>query len=301
MNELLINEETLKNKIFTVRGLQVILDKDLSELYEVESKRLNEQVKRNIERFPENFRFQLTQKEYENLRSQFATLSLDLESTWGKHTKYLPYVFTEQGVSMLSAVLKSKVAIEVSIKIINSFVNMRKTISQNSSIFQRLENIETLRIKDKIESDEKFDKIFDALEDKSFKPKQGIFYDGQVYDAYLFVADLIKSAKKSIVIIDNYIDESVLTMLSKRDENVSATIHTKNISKQLLLDLEKHNTQYPNIEIKKFDSSHDRFLILDENEVYHIGASLKDLGKKWFAVSKLDIESFDVLKRLEKW
>jgi len=300
MNELLITEETLKNKIFTVRGLQVMLDKDLSELYEVESKRLNEQVKRNIERFPENFRFQLTQKEYENLRSQFATLSLDLESTWGKHTKYLPYVFTEQGVSMLSAVLKSKVAIEVSIKIINSFVNMRKTISQNSSIFQRLENIETLRIKDKIESDEKFDKIFDALEDKSFKPKQGIFYDGQVYDAYLFVADLIKSAKKSIVIIDNYIDESVLTMLSKRDENVSATIHTKNISKQLLLDLEKHNTQYPNIEIKKFDSSHDRFLILDENEVYHIGASLKDLGKKWFAFSKLDVGSFDILDRLEK-
>ena len=298
MNELLITEETLKNKIFTVRGLQVMLDKDLSELYEVESKRLNEQVKRNIERFPENFRFQLTQKEYENLRSQFATLSLDLESTWGKHTKYLPYVFTEQGVSMLSAVLKSKVAIEVSIKIINSFVNMRKTISQNSSIFQRLENIETLRIKDKIESDEKFDKIFDALEDKSFKPKQGIFYDGQVYDAYLFVADLIKSAKKSIVIIDNYIDESVLTMLSKRDENVSATIHTKNISKQLLLDLEKHNTQYPNIEIKKFDSSHDRFLILDENEVYHIGASLKDLGKKWFAFSRLDVGSFDVLDRL---
>jgi len=300
MNELILSDdENIQNKIFTIRGLSVMLDRDLAELYHVESKRLNEQVKRNIERFPENFRFQLTQKEYENLRSQFATLSLDLESTWGKHTKYLPYVFTEQGVSMLSAILKSKVAIKVSIKIINSFVNMRKTISQNSSIFQRLENIETLRIKDKIESDEKFDKIFDALEDKSFKPKQGIFYDGQVYDAYVFVTNLIKSAKESIVLIDNYIDESVLTMLSKRDENVSTTIHTKNISKQLLLDLEKHNAQYPKIEIKKFDSSHDRFLILDNNEVYHIGASLKDLGKKWFAFSMLDVGSFEVLNKLE--
>ncbi len=300
MNELvLIDDENIQNKIFTIRGLSVMLDRDLAELYHVESKRLNEQVKRNIERFPENFRFQLTQKEYENLRSQFATLSLDLESTWGKHTKYLPYVFTEQGVSMLSAILKSKVAIEVSIKIINSFVNMRKTISQNASIFQRLENIETLRIKDKIESDEKFDKIFDALEDKSFKPTQGIFYDGQVYDAYVFVTDLIKSAKKSIVLIDNYCDESVLTMLSKREKDVSATIHTKNITKQLKLDLEKHNTQYPNIEIKKFDSSHDRFLILDDNEAYHIGASLKDLGKKWFAFSRLDVDSFGILDKLK--
>lgn len=149
MNELLINEETIKNKIFTIRGFQVMMDKDLAELYQVESKRLNEQVKRNIERFPEYFRFQLTQEEYQNLRSQFATLSLNTESNWEKHTKYLPYVFTEQGVSMLSAVLKSKVAIEVSIKIINSFVNMRRILSQNSSIFQRLENIETLRIKDK--------------------------------------------------------------------------------------------------------------------------------------------------------
>jgi hypothetical protein len=301
MSDLLINEDTIKNKIYTIRGLQVMIDRDIAELYEVETKVFNQAVKRNIERFPENFRFQLTKEEYENLRSQIVTLSLDSVSYWGKHTKYLPYVFTEQGVSMLSAVLKSKVAIEVSIKIINSFVNMRKTISQNASIFQRLENIETLRIKDKIASDEKFDKIFDALEDKSFKPKQGIFYDGQVYDAYVFVTNLIKSAKKSIVLIDNYIDESVLTMLSKRDENVSCTIYTKNISKQLLLDLEKHNSQYPNIEVKKFDSSHDRFLILDDTKIYHIGASLKDLGKKWFAFSRLDVGSFDVLDRLKSY
>jgi phage regulator Rha-like protein len=312
MNELLIHDDTIKNKIFTIRGLQVMLDKDLAELYEVESKRLSEQVKRNIERFPENFRFQLTAEEYENLRSQiatsssddslrsqFATLNLNLGSKRGKHTKYLPFVFTEQGVSMLSAILKSKVAIEVSIKIINSFVKMRKIISQNSYIFQRLENIETTRIKDKIEIDEKFDKIFNALDDKSLKPKQGIFYDGQMYDAYVFVSDLIRSAKHSIVLIDNYCDDSVLTLLSKRNTDTKCSIYTKNISKQLLLDLEKHNSQYPSIKIKQFNSSHDRFFIIDDKDVYHIGASLKDLGKKWFAFSRLDIESFDILTRLE--
>ena len=299
MNELtIIDEENIKNRIFSIRGLSVMLDRDLAELYEVESKRLNEQVKRNIERFPENFRFQLTQEEYKILRSQIATLRLDSENEWGKHTKYLPYVFTEQGVSMLSAILKSKVAIEVSIKIINSFVNMRKIISQNSSIFQRLENIETLRIKDKIESDEKFDKLFDALEDKSFKPKQGIFYDGQVFDAYNFVSDLIRSAKRNIVLIDNFIDDSVLTLFSK-NQDIDVIIYTKTISKQLTLDLKKYNSQYKNIEIKNFKDSHDRFMIIDSKEIYHIGASLKDLGKKWFAFSKFDVGSFDVLDRLD--
>lgn len=313
MNELLINEDTIKNKIFTIRGLSVMLDRDLAELYQVESKRLNEQVKRNIERFPENFRFQLTAEEYQNLRSQIATsssddflrsqiatLNLNSDSKRGKHTKYLPYVFTEQGVSMLSAILKSKVAIEVSIKIINSFVNMRKILSANSYIFQRLENIETLRIKDKIEIDEKFDRVFNALEDKSLKPKQGIFFDGQMYDAYVFISDLVRTSKHSIILIDNYCDDSVLTLLSKRNTDVECAIYTKNISKQLLQDLEKHNSQYPDIKIKQFNSSHDRFLIIDNKDVYHIGASLKDLGKKWFAFSKLDIESFDILTRLDK-
>ena len=293
MNELLIHDDTIKNKIFTIRALSVMLDKDLAELYEVETKVFNQAVKRNSKRFPENFKFQLTEEEYQNLRSQFVTL---------KHggRRYLPYVFTEQGVSMLSAILKSKVAIEVSIKIINSFVNMRKIISQNSYVFQRLENIETLRIKDKIEIDEKFDKIFNALDNKSLKPKQGIFYDGQMYDAYVFLSDLIRSSKHSIVLIDNYCDDSVLTLLSKRDIDIKCSIYTKNISKQLLLDLEKHNSQYPSIKIKLFNSSHDRFLIVDNNDVYHIGASLKDLGNKWFAFSRLDIEPFDILSRLDE-
>jgi hypothetical protein len=294
MNELVLkDDENIQNKILTIRGLSVMLDRDLAELYGVETKVFNQAVKRNINRFPDDFRFQLSNIEKNELVTNCDRFKIL------KHSTSNPYIFTEQGVSMLSAILKSDIAVDISLKIIRSFVNMRKLISQNASIFQRLENIETLRIKDKIESDEKFDKIFDALEDKSFKPKQGIFYDGQVYDAYVFVTDLIKSAKKSIVLIDNYIDESVLTMLSKREKDVSATIHTKNISKQLLLDLEKHNVQYPNIEIKKFDSSHDRFLILDDKNVYHIGASLKDLGKKWFAFSLLDIGSFDVLGKLK--
>ncbi|MDD2697654.1 MAG: ORF6N domain-containing protein [Arcobacteraceae bacterium] len=295
MNEIMVNEENIKSKIYTVRGLQVMLDSDLAELYGVETKVFNQAVKRNIERFPENFRFQLTDAEYKILRSQFVTLRLDSENEWGKHTKYLPYVFTEQGVSMLSAVLKSKIAVQVSIQIIEAFVNMRKFISNNALIFQRLETLENKQSK----NDEKFNKLFEALEDKTIKPKQGIFYDGEVFDAYRFVADLIRSAKNKIILIDNYVDDSVLTLFSK-NQNIDVMIYTQTISKQLTLDLEKYNAQYKAIEIKSFKYSHDRFMIIDDVNIYHIGASLKDLGKKWFAFSKLDIESFGVLKKLEK-
>ncbi|SMP88064.1 ORF6N domain-containing protein [Epsilonproteobacteria bacterium SCGC AD-308-O04] len=305
MNELITtDEENIKNKIFTIRGLQVMLDRDLAELYEVETKVFNQAVKRNENRFPDDFRFQLSESEYQNLRSQFVTSSeqnslrsqsVTLKSNRGKHTKYLPYVFTEQGVSMLSAVLKSDIAVDISVKIIRSFVNMRKLISNNALIFQRLKTLEQKQFT----NDEKFNKLFEAIEEKSIKPTQGIFYDGEVYDAYLFVSELIKSAKESIVLVDNYLDESVLTMLSKRQTDVTAAIYTKNITAQLELDIKKHNVQYPKITLKKFDASHDRFLILDSKELYHIGASLKDLGKKWFAFSKFDMESFDILKRLE--
>ena len=288
MNELIQTEQTIQKVIFTVRGKQVMLDKDLAELYHIETKVFNQAVKRNIKRFPESFRFQLTKIELENLRSQIVTFKENL------NTKYLPYVFTEQGVSMLSAVLKSDVAIDISIKIIESFVNMRKIITSNSLMFERFERIEQkLSLHDK-----NFDEIFNAIEDKSIKPKQGIFYDGQTFDAYAFVADLIKSAKNSIVLIDNYIDETVLTLFSK-NQNIEVTLYTKSISKQLKLDIEKYNTQYNKIIIKQFNASHDRFLIIDEKEVYHIGASLKDLGKKWFGFSKMDSESFEMMGRLK--
>ncbi|MCK9373292.1 MAG: ORF6N domain-containing protein [Sulfuricurvum sp.] len=290
MNEIVtMDEENIKTKIFTVRGLQVMLDRDLAELYEVETKVFNQAVKRNENRFPDDFRFQLTTTE----KNELVTNCDRFHSL--KHSSTNPYAFTEQGVSMLSAVLKSDIAVDISVKIIRSFVAMRKLISNNALIYQRLETLEQKQFS----NDEKFNKLFEAIEEKSIKPTQGIFYDGEVYDAYLFVSDLIKSAKKSIVIVDNYLDESVLTMLSKRAPDVTATLYTKNITPQLELDLKKHNAQYPKITLKKFDASHDRFLILDGKELYHIGASLKDLGKKWFAFSKFERESFDILSRLE--
>lgn len=292
MNPIILSqEEDIKAKIYTIRGLQVMLDRDLAELYGVETRRLNEQVKRNSERFPNEFMFQLTKQELENWISQFATSNKELMGL-----RKLPFAFSEQGVSMLSAVLKSKSAIEMSIQIIKSFVAMKKFMASNALIFQRLDILEQKQFL----THEKIDLILNALEDKSIKPKQGIFYNGQMYDAYVFIATLIKSAKTEIILIDNYIDDSVLTLLSKRDKDVKATLYTQNITKELDLDLKKHNAQYPPIALKKFNQSHDRFLILDQKEVYHIGASLKDLGKKWFAFSKLDIENLAILERLEK-
>ncbi len=287
MNNIITDNHTIQNKIFTVRDVQVILDADLAELYMVETKQLNKAVSRNLDRFPESFRFQLTQQEFDNLRFQNGTSS----EHGGR--RYLPFVFTEQGVSMLSAVLRSTTAVQVSIRIIETFVVMRRFITQNAGIFERFERIEQrLSI-----HDENFNKIFDAIEDKTIKPKQGIFYDGQIFEAYIFVNDLIKSAKNTITLFDNYIDESVLTLLSK-NQTVKITIYTKNISKQLKLDVEKYNSQYKQIELKKFDLSHDRFLLVDD-EVYHIGSSLKDLGKKWFAFSKMDKASFEIMERMK--
>ena len=278
MNNLaLIDNQSIQNKIYTIRGVQVMIDRDLAILYGVETRRLNEQVKRNIERFPEEFMFQMTKEELENWMSQIATSN---KETMG--LRKMPFAFTEKGVSMLSSVLKSDTAIQTSIQIINTFVNMRKFISLNASIFQRLDNIETKQQQNKLESDEKFNKIFDAIEEKGIPQKQHIFYDGQIFDAYLFVSDIIKSAKTSIKLIDNYVDESTLVLFTKRDTKVNMKIYTKTISKQLQLDLQKHNAQYPKIEIEKFNLSHDRFLIIDNMDVYHFGASLKDLGKKWF-------------------
>jgi len=277
---------TIKNKIFTIRGVQVMLDRDLAELYGVSTKRLNEQVKRNKERFPERFMVKLTKREFGNLRSHFATL----EKKRGKHRKYLPYAFTEQGVSMLSGVLKSDIAVNVSIQIIDAFVSMRKFISKNSEIFFRLDKVE----RKQIEYDDKFEKVFNALEVE--KPKKGIFYNGQVFDAYKFVSDLIKSASDRIILIDNYIDDSILILFSKVCD-VNVVIYTREISKQLKLDLEKYNSQYGNVKIKEFSDAHDRFLIIDK-EVYHFGASLKDLGKKWFAFSKFPKKSLEIINKL---
>ena len=302
----IVKNDDIQSRIYTIRNAQVMLDIDLAELYGVEVKRLNEQVKRNIERFPQEFSFQLTVEENNSLRSQFATLETEslrsqivtLKIRRGEHRKYLPYVFTEQGVAMLSGVLKSNTAVQISIQIINAFVSMRKFISANAQIFHRLEGVERKQIEYKVETDEKFKRVFDAIEEKDIKPRQGIFFDGQIFDACQFVSDLIRTARKSIIVIDNYIDDAVLILLSKANKKVQITILTKTISQQLALDVKKYNEQYPAITIKEFPNSHDRFLIIDGKTVYHFGASLKDLGKKWFAFSKFDKDAFKLLERL---
>ena len=311
MKNEIIQVDDIQNKIYSIRGKQVMIDKDLADIYQVETRVLNQAVKRNIERFPEDFMFRLTEKEWENLLSQIAITKNDNSNLKSQNVisspghggrRKLPYVFTGQGVSMLSAVLKSKVAIDVSVNIIRAFAQMRRFIENNADIFKRLSVIEQKQIATdvkQIETDNKIDKILKALEDKSIKPNQGIFFNGQIFDAYSFVSDLIRSAKKSIILIDNYIDDTVLTHFTKRKKGVSFTIFTKNISKQLKLDLEKHNKQYPPIEIKKFKNAHDRFLIIDEKEVYHFGANLKDLGKKWFAFSKMDASSVKIMDNVK--
>jgi phage regulator Rha-like protein len=268
----------IENRIFTIRGVQVMIDKDLAELYEVGTKVLNQSVKRNIDRFPYQFRFQLSDKEKTELVTncdRFANL---------KHSSVNPYAFTEQGVAMLSAVLRSETAIKISIKIMQAFVEMRKLVLGNAELFQRLDRVELKQI----EADQKFEQVFKALEKHQTQPEKGIFYDGQVFDAWTFVSGIIRSANQSIILIDNYIDDTVFTLFDKRKPGVQVMFYTKTISKQLKLDSQKHNAQYEPIEVKQMTAAHDRFLIRDETELYHIGASLKDLGKKWFAFSKMD-------------
>jgi len=383
----------IENKIFTVRGLSVMLDSDLALLYGVKTKRINEAVKRNINRFPEWFMFQLTYTEWENLRSQIVTSSekdnqqenalrfqigtlesksnsslrsqnvtleeinieqkkdsmsqivslneiknteaenlrsqfatssnkidkasrfqfgtlndnkdlkeeilrsqiTTLENQKGKHRKFLPFAFTEQGVAMLSAVLKSETAVKVSIQIMAAFVALRKLHYQSAGLYQRLEIVE----KKQIEADNHFNTIFSALEKRDAIPAQGIFFNGQIFDAYKFVADIIKSATSSIILIDNYIDETTLALLSKRNPEVKAIIYIEQINRSQFIDLQKLNAQYETIEIRKLKHNHDRFLIINQKEMYHFGASLKDLGKKIFGFSKMDNEVGLMLDRLD--
>ena len=281
----------IEHLIKIIRGQQVMLDKDLAMLYGVETRALNQAVKRNIQRFPSDFRFQLTMEECS--KSQIVTLNAGR----GQNIKKLPYAFTEQGVAMLSSVLRSQTAIEVNIQIMRAFVSMRHFMVNNASVFNRLETIEyhQLEMQQHIqESDKRIEEVFRRLDEGTAKPKQGVFYNGQIYDAYTFVADLVKSAKKRIILIDNYVDETVLTLLDKREAGVSAVIYTQQISRQFQLDIDRHNAQYAPINVETFRLSHDRFLCIDD-DVYHIGASIKDLAKKWFGFSKMEILTPDEL------
>ncbi|MBQ4475204.1 MAG: ORF6N domain-containing protein [Bacteroidales bacterium] len=279
----------VENLIFTIRNKQVMIDYHLAELYGVETKVLNQQVKRNIERFPERFRFQLTDDERDKVVTNCDHLSKL------KFSKTNPYAFTEQGVAMLSAVLRSETAVVVSVRIIDAFVEMRNAISRDGSIIKRLDSLEQSRV----EADRKFDKIFSVIESRNLNKKEGIFFNGQVFDAYVFIIELIKSAEHSLVLIDNYIDESVLLMLAKRNDDVVAKIYTQGISKQLNLDVAKHNAEYKPIEVVVFKNAHDRFLLVDD-KVYHVGASLKDLGKKLFALTLMnDVTAEWLISKIE--
>lgn len=303
-------QQQIESKIYTIRGIQVMLDSDLADMYRVETRALNQAVKRNPDRFPNDFMFQLTESEWENLKSQIATTNLasqnlilnednlksqNVTSSYHGGRRKIPFVFTEQGVAGLSGVLKSDIAANVHVAIMRAFVNMRKLIQQNALMFQRLDSMELKQL----ETDQKIEHIFKALESKNPELDKGVFFEGQIFDAYVFIANLIKKAQTNIILIDNYVDETVLTTLAKRKKGVSATICTKQISKQLQLDLQKHNAQYQTIDIKVFAQSHDRFLILDHKELYHLGASLKDLGKKWFAFSRMDSLVNEILERIK--
>ena len=298
--------ENIENLIHVIRGKQVMLDRDLARLYGVEARALNQAVQRNIERFPEDFMFQLSKEEFENLRSQIVTSSEEeilksqnVISSWGGIRKW-PYVFTENGVAMLSSVLRSQQAISINIQIMRAFNAMRHFITSNAQVFQRVENIEKNILAlnaSKVDTDKKLEEVFRRLDDGNATPKQAVFYDGQIFDAYKFINERIREAKKRIVLIDNYVDETVLAMLDKRGKNVTAKVYTKNISRQLSLDFEKHNAQYTPIEVEQFDRAHDRFLCIDDT-VYLIGASIKDLGKKWFGFVKLEQTTDELLSKM---
>ena len=289
-NSLIIDDMNIQNKIYAIRGFQVMLDSDLAQLYGVETKRINEAVKNNPDKFPDDFYFEATDDELENLRSKIST------SSWGGN-RYSPKLFTEQGIYMLATVLKSKVATNITVMIIRTFANMRRLIKSNDFYSHQLKELEKRQLIYEIKSDDKFDKIFNALENKQLHPTNGIFYNGQIFDAYVFISDLIKIANESIVLIDNYVDDTTLTLFSK-NQNIKIQIFTSTISKQLQLDINKYNQQYNNLEVKITKNFHDRFIILDDCDVYHIGASLKDLGNKIFAFSKISIDCNDILKRL---
>lgn len=287
-SEVALSQHDIEKLIITVRGEQVMIDRDLARVYKVTTSQLNQQVKRNIARFPANFRFQLTTEEMNNLKSQIVT------SSWGG-TRKLPFVFTEPGIAQLSSVLHSEKAIETSVKIMSAFVAMRHFMIQNASILMRIAHLE----RHQIETDEKIDLILDKMEERSPKvlPEQ-IFQTGCVWDAWSYVSDLVRSAKQRIILIDNFVDDRVLSMLDKRADGVSATIHSR-YYEQFQTDLKKHNEQYPAIDFVQLPhKNHDRFLIIDD-KVYFMGASLKDMGAGLCAVKEMEVSPDRLLEFLK--
>lgn len=283
----------IESLIHVIRGQQVMLDSDLARLYGVETRVLNQAVKRNIERFPEDFMFQLTEKDSQNLKSQ------NVISSWGGNRKP-PYAFTENGVAMLSSVLRSKTAIEVNIRIMRAFTAMRSFLMSNAHMFKRLETIEHNYLivnRHLSEHDKKFEEVLSRLDEKDSEPIEGFFFEGQIFDAYSLISDLIRKAIKRIVLIDNYVDDRILKVLTKRKDGVSAIIYTDPRHSQINNDLSRHNAQYPRIEVRHCTNVHDRFLIIDDT-VYFIGGSIKDLGKKIVAFSRMHQNPDAILTKL---
>ena len=285
--------EEIKNLIFTIRGKQVMLDSDVANMYQCETKYVNRVVKRNIERFPEEFCFQLDENEFNSLRCQFVTASKSIDSKF-RNKKYLPYAFTEQGIAMLSVLLKSDVAVKVSVNIMKAFVEMRKFLMINGQVFDRLTNIEYKLL----EQDKKINEVFNQLQNEE-NVKQRIFFQGQIYDAYSLMIDIIRKANTKLTIIDNYIDDSILKMLTKKKNNVVVTILTSNKSNIQNIDIEKFNKEYPTLKVLRTNKFHDRFMIIDDTEMYHLGASIKDLGKKCFGINRM--EDKEIIEKIIKY
>ena len=286
-NIVIVDNIEIHYLIFSVRGNQVMVDSDLAKLYQVTTGNLNKTVKRNLSRFPEHFCFQLTEHEYKNLRFQNGSSS---SNNYGGR-RYMPYVFTEQGIAMLSAVLKSDIAVDVSIKIMDAFVQMRNFLLSNNEIFARLDRVEIKQL----EIDKKLEEVFNYI-GANTEVKQNIFFNGQIYDAFSFIIGLIQKAKKEIILIDNYVDINTLNILCKKNKGVDVVITTAGKGNLSTKDINKFNAQYPNLSVKNTTDFHDRFLIIDKIEVYHIGASIKDAGKKSFGITK--IEDKDLIQSL---
>lgn len=284
----LLTGEHIQGCIRVIRGEQVILDRDLAQLYQVETSQLNRQVKRNIQRFPGDFMFQLTKEEADSLKCQNGT------SSWGGDRRALPHAFTEQGVSMLAGLLRSEVAINANIAIMRAFVAMRRFLSANAGMFQRIERLE----RHQMLTDQKMEQVLKRMDElaPAITPEQ-IFATGCVWDAWSYVSQLVRSAKQRIILIDNFVDERVLLLLTKRAEGVSATIYSR-YTQQFLLDLEKHNGQYEPIGfVQTPHKSHDRFLIIDD-EVYLMGASIKDMGTSLCAITRLEMKPDTIMSLL---
>ena len=280
--------DEIKNYIYTIRGKQVMLDSDVAKLFNYETKDLNRNVKNNINRFPEYYCFRLTDDEFKSLRCKNFTLN---KNGRGEHRKYLPYVFTEYGITMLAGLLKSEIAVNISIKIVNAFIEMRRLLNSNGQVFERLTNVEYKLI----EHEKKFDTIFNQLQQEE-NIKQKIFFEGQIWDSYSLIIDIFKKAYKKITIIDNYIDDSILKMLTKKNKNVEVVIITSEKSNIENIDIKKFNKEYPTLKVAKTNKYHDRFIIIDNKELYHCGASIKDLGKKCFGINK--IEDVSIINKL---